>query len=136
MAEPVGSHTKVVVVRLYKSRLDWDYVREARVSCDIYGRLDLEEVRKQLGVQEKCRVSWVTIIYGIKDLTFRGSCLTHRINGLSTYTMVLLWIVETSSTLWKMAACKLCASQIMCSIHRFGFPTVFFCRIFPLQISS
>jgi len=56
MTEPVGSHTKVVVVRLYKNRLDWDYIREARVSCDIYGGLDLEEVRKQLGIQEKCRL--------------------------------------------------------------------------------
>jgi hypothetical protein len=66
MTEPVGSHTKVVVVRLYKNRLDWDYIREARVSCDIYGGLDLEEVRKQLGIQEKCRVSRVTVMYEIK----------------------------------------------------------------------
>jgi hypothetical protein len=69
MTEPVGSHTKVVVVRLYKNRLDWDYIREARVSCDINGGLDLEEVRKQLCVQGKCRVSGVATMVRNQNLT-------------------------------------------------------------------
>jgi hypothetical protein len=69
MTEPAGSHTKVVVVHLYKNRLDWDYIHEARVSCDISGGLDLEDVREQLGVQGKCRVSRVTTMQ-TKNLTF------------------------------------------------------------------
>ena len=42
--ELVGGHTKVVTVRLYKNRLDWDHIREARVSCGDDEELDLEEV--------------------------------------------------------------------------------------------
>ena len=57
MTEPVSGHTKVVLVRLYANRLDWNYIREAQVSCNNDGGLDLENVREQLGVQGKCRVS-------------------------------------------------------------------------------
>jgi hypothetical protein len=46
--EPIG-YTKVVVVRLYMSRLDWDHICEAQVNCNNDGGLDLEEVMEQLG---------------------------------------------------------------------------------------
>jgi hypothetical protein len=55
--EPVIGYTKAVLVRLYQHRLDWDHIREARVSCNNDGGLDLEKVGEQLGVQGKCRVS-------------------------------------------------------------------------------
>jgi len=71
--EPVSDYTKVVVVHLYKNRLDWDYIREARVTCDNNGGLDLEQVREQLGVQGRCRVSRVTILHRISKLTFHSA---------------------------------------------------------------
>jgi hypothetical protein len=71
--EPVSGYTKVVVVRLYKNRLDWEHICEAQVNCNNDGGLDLEEVREQLGVQGKCHVSQVSIMYGISNLTFRSA---------------------------------------------------------------
>jgi hypothetical protein len=56
--ESVNADTKVVVlVRFYKNRQDWQHSREARICCNNDGGLDLEEVKEQLGLQGKCRVS-------------------------------------------------------------------------------
>ena len=70
--ELVSGYANVVVVRLYKDRLDWDHIREARVTCNENGGLDLEKVGEQLGVQGKCRVSQVTIMCRIRNLTFHS----------------------------------------------------------------
>jgi len=43
MMEPVSGYTKVVVVRLYKDRLDWDHIHEAQVSCETMGDLILRK---------------------------------------------------------------------------------------------
>lgn len=68
-SELVGCDSQVIVVRLYRSRLDWDHIREVRVVCNNKG-LDLEEVRAQLGVQGKCRVSQVIVICKVEYLTY------------------------------------------------------------------
>jgi hypothetical protein len=46
-----------VRVRLYANRLDVDHIREAEVRCEANGKLYLDRVQEQLGLNQKCRVS-------------------------------------------------------------------------------
>jgi hypothetical protein len=56
-AMELDGDVKIVTVRLYRNRLDWDHIRQAEVRCDKSGGINLENVREALGVPGRCHVS-------------------------------------------------------------------------------
>jgi hypothetical protein len=49
-------HTKVIQIRLYRQPRDWNAVREMDFCCGPNGEINLENVGKEFGFEEACRV--------------------------------------------------------------------------------
>jgi hypothetical protein len=56
VSQEAVQQTKVIRIRLYKQPRDWNAVCEINFCCGSNGEVNLEEVGKELGIEEPCRV--------------------------------------------------------------------------------